>query len=175
MQPLFSVDDAGNVLRRTPDALRSMLEGLPSFLLEGREGDTTWNPREVLGHLILGERTDWIPRIRMILDRRPGVFPPFDRTAHLTTFADVPVAELLTIFSRERAENVQTLRFMRITPDQLERTGLHPEFGQVTLRQLIATWVAHDYSHLSQVSRVMAKQLVEDVGPWAKYLSVMRR
>lgn len=175
MQERFSVEDAANVLRRTPDTLRSMLDGLPSYLLEGREGENTWNPREVLGHLIFGERTDWIPRIRMILDRQAAAFPPFDRTAHLTELAGVEVTELLSTFAAARADGIRALRQMRIGPAQLELTGRHPEFGQVTLRQLIATWVAHDYSHLSQVSRVMAKQLVDDVGPWAKYLSVLRR
>jgi hypothetical protein len=175
MQDLFSVDDAANVLRRTPDALRTLLDGLPPYLVEGREGDDTWNPREVVGHLIHGERTDWIPRIRMVLDQQPGPFPTFDRTAHLTSFAGVPLGELLAIFARERADSVNALVAMRITPEQLELTGTHPEFGRVSLRQLIATWVTHDYSHLSQVTRVMAKQLGDDVGPWAKYLSVLRR
>jgi hypothetical protein len=175
MQDLFSVDDATNVLRRTPQLLCTMLDGLPSYLLEGREGSDTWNPREVVGHLINGERTDWIPRIRMVIAEEPGVFPPFNRTGHLTDFAGVPVPDLLRLFSQARGESVTALEGMRITAEQLDLPGRHPEFGRVTLRQLIATWVTHDYSHLSQVSRVMAKQLGDDVGPWGKYLSVLRR
>jgi hypothetical protein len=175
MQESFSVDDAANVLRRTPDALRALLDGSPVYLVEGREGNDTWNPREVVGHLIHGERSDWIPRIRMVLDHRVEPFPTFNRTAHLTSFVGTPLRELLDVFARERADSVSALAAMRITAEQLELTGTHPEFGGVTLRQLIATWVAHDYSHLSQVTRVMAKQLADDVGPWAKYLSVLRR
>ena len=162
------------VLERTPHALRAMLEGLPQAWTDATEGPETWSPYIVLGHLIHGERTDWIPRAQIILaqgvDRR---FTPYDRFAQFTESRGKSLASLLNEFSMLRAENLATLAGWRLTDAQLSLEGEHPEFGPVTLRQLLATWVAHDLGHLVQVTRVMAKQYREAVGPWRAYLSVL--
>jgi len=175
MHPETLVDDALNVLTRTPRALRQLLYGLPPELVTGREGPGTWSPAEVVGHLIHGERTDWIPRARIILARGRGAFQPFDREYHLRAFAGAPLDELLSVFHHERRANLATLRSWRLTSEDLALEGVHPALGPVTLRELLATWMAHDYSHLTQITRVLAKQLVDDVGPWQPYLSVFHR
>lgn len=165
------------VLERTPRVLREMLSGLDAAWLDAREGEGTWSPREVLAHLIHCERTDWIVRARVIVeqagDRR---FPPFDRTAHLEEGSAPATCEaLLEAFAAERAKSLATLRGWRLDPLQLSLRGVHPEFGEVTLSQLLATWTAHDLGHTVQVARVMARQYETAVGPWTAYLSVMRR
>src|SRR5688572_6964163 len=158
------------VLERTPDAMRAMLAGLPAAWIEGTEGPETWSPYIIMGHLIHGERTDWIPRARIILahgeNRR---FVPFDRFAQLRE-AKKSLDELLNEFATLRAENLTTLANWRITDEQLNWEGEHPELGRVTLRQLLATWVAHDLGHIAQTARVMAKQYRDAVGPWRAYL-----
>ena len=163
------------VLERTPDAMRAMLAGLPAAWIEGTEGPDTWSPYIIMGHLIHGERTDWIPRARIILahgeNRR---FVPFDRFAQLRE-QKKSLAELLDEFATLRAENLTTLANWRITDEQLQWEGEHPELGRVTLRQLLATWVAHDLGHIAQTARVMAKQYRDAVGPWRAYLPVMDR
>jgi len=162
------------VLERTPHALRAMLEGLPQAWTDATEGPETWSPYIVLGHLIHGERTDWIPRAQIILaqgvDRR---FTPYDRFAQFTESRGKSLSSLLNEFAMLRAENLATLAGWQLTDAQLSLEGEHPEFGPVTLRQLLATWVAHDLGHLVQVTRVMAKQYREAVGPWRAYLSVL--
>ena len=172
----FDLDEGIAVLERTPRTLRALLDGLPDSWIGGDEGPGTWSPYVVVGHLIHGERTDWIPRARIILaqpdDRR---FTPFDRFAQLQTDRARPLGDLLDEFEHARAESLEALRDMRITDEQLALEGIHPEFGAVTLRQLLATWVAHDLGHLAQVSRVMAKQYRDAVGPWTRYLSIMDR
>lgn len=162
------------VLERTPRTLRVLLEGLPPAWTDATEGPDTWSPYVVVGHLIHGERTDWIPRARILLaqgaNRR---FTPYDRFAQFRESQGKSLGALLDELARLRAENLATLTGWRLTDAQLALTGEHPEFGAVTLRQLLATWVAHDLGHLVQISRVMAKQYREAVGPWRAYLSVM--
>ena len=152
----LDLDQAMAVLQRTPAALRSLLAGLPDVWCRANEGADTWSPYDIVGHLIDGEETDWIARTRIILaqgaNRR---FAPFDRFAHLRRNQGRPLAELLDEFERKRAENLEILRGFSITPAMLELEGEHPEFGPVTLKQLLATWVAHDLTHLSQVTRVI--------------------
>jgi hypothetical protein len=164
------------VLQRTPWILRTMLAGLPAAWTDATEGPDTWSPYIIVGHLIHGERTDWIPRARIILaqgrDRR---FVPFDRFAQLRGDQSRPLVELLDEFGTLRAENIATLLSWRLSDEQLSLPGEHPELGPVTLRQLLATWVAHDLGHIAQTSRVMAKQYREAVGPWRAYLPVMDR
>jgi hypothetical protein len=171
----FDLPAAIAVLERTPQTLRAMLAGLPSGWTEGTEGPETWSPYVVVGHLINGERTNWIPRAQVILaqgeDRR---FPPFDRFAQLRETRK-PLPELLDEFARLRAENLATLTGWGLTDAELALEGEHPEFGRVTLRQLLATHVAHDLGHVAQVARVMAKQYRDAVGPWRAFLSVMHR
>jgi len=170
----FNLDDALAVLDRTPATLSALLSGLSLGWVLATEGEGSWSPFDVLGHLIHGERTDWIPRARHILagDARP--FEPFDRHAMLAESRGKGLDELLETFARLRAENLAELRAMKLSPVDLERTGPHPELGAVTLRQLLATWVVHDLDHLGQIARVMAKVYGGEVGPWRAYVSILK-
>ena len=164
------------VLERTPRTLHAMLDGLGSRWLDSTEGPDTWSPRVVVGHLIQAERTNWIPRAQIILEQGSDCrFRPFDRLPDADAIGTKSIEELLSEFSQVRGENLGRLRDWHLTDAQLAFEGEHPEFGTVTLRQLFATWVAHDLSHIAQVSRVMAKQYRDAVGPWRAYLRVMER
>ena len=164
------------VLERTPQTMRAMLAGLPEAWTAATEGPDTWSPYVIMGHLIHGERTDWIPRARIILAQGPDRrFVPFDRFAQLREGQSRSLADLLDEFALLRAENLATLEGWRLTDEQLAWEGEHPELGRVTLRQLLATWVGHDLGHIAQAARVMAKQYREAVGPWRAYLPVMDR
>lgn len=168
--------DVVAVLRRTPYTLRSLLTGMPDALLRADEGPDTFSAFDNLGHLVHGERTDWIARARIILgqqeDRR---FQPFDRHAHVHESAGKTVSDLLEEFATLRASNLATLGGWRLTTDQLGLTGEHPAFGAVTLRQLLATWAVHDLGHIAQIARVLAKQYRDEVGPWRAYLPILDR
>jgi hypothetical protein len=172
----FDLSHAVAVLERTPATFRALLAGLPDAWTMADEGPDTFSACDNIGHLLHGERTDWIPRARIILaqgaERR---FTPFDRFAHVTQGAGVPLVTLLDQFADARAANLATLRDWRITDRELSLEGEHPALGTVTLRQLLATWVAHDLGHLAQVSRVLARQYREAVGPWRAYLPVLDR
>ena len=153
-----------------------MLEGLPAAWTDATEGPDTWSPYVIVGHLIHGERTDWIPRAEIILAQGPDRrFTAYDRFAQFGESEGKPLANLLDEFARLRAANLATLAGWRLTGAQLALTGEHPEFGSVTLAQLLATWVAHDLGHVAQTARVMAKQYREAVGPWTAYLPVLTR
>ena len=164
------------ILERTPRVLRTMLGGLSSEWIDATEGPETWSPYVIVGHLIHGERTDWIPRAKIILaqgdDRR---FTPFDRFAQFRESEGKSLADLLDEFEKLRGDSMATLSSWKLTDEQLALEGEHPAFGSVTLRQLLATWVAHDLGHIAQTVRVMAKQYREAVGPWREYLPVMDR
>jgi hypothetical protein len=170
-----NLHEATAVLSRTPRALEAILRGLPEPWVRGNEGPETFSPFDVLGHLIHGERTDWIPRVRMILefqDRR--TFEPFDRFAQAEASRGKGLDDLLHEFGGLRAANVATLESFRLTPEHFSLEGRHPSLGSVTLGQLIAAWVAHDLDHIVQVARTMAVQYRAEVGPWSEYLSVLR-
>jgi hypothetical protein len=170
------MDEAVAILARTPAALDALLRGLPDSWITANEGGETWSPFDILGHLIHGERTDWIARTQIILAQGPDRrFTPYDRFAQFRESQGQSLADLLDEFARLRARNLATLAAWRLTEAQLDLTGEHPEFGSVTLRQLLATWVAHDLGHIAQTGRVMAKQYREAVGPWRAYLPVMDR
>jgi hypothetical protein len=172
----FELTAGTAVLERTPDTLRALLAGLPPTWTDATEGPETWSPYVIVGHLIHGERTDWIPRAQIILDQGPQRrFTPYDRFAQFHESQGKTLAVLLDEFARLRAENLATLAGWRLTDAQLALEGEHPEFGPVTLRQLLATWVAHDLGHVAQTARVMAKQYREAVGPWRAYLPIMDR
>ena len=172
----FDLRVAIPVLERTPATLRTLLEGLPSAWTDANEGPDTWSPFDIVGHLIQGERTDWIPRARMILEEgRSRAFEPFDRFAQFRDSEGKSLAELLDEFERLRAQSLATLKGWQLTDTQLALEGEHPVFGAVTLRQLLATWTAHDVGHLAQISRVMAMQYRDAVGPWRAYLPIMDR
>lgn len=164
------------VLERTPATLRALLAGLPSAWVHATEGPETWSPYDVVGHLIHGERTDWIPRARLIFEQRDDRrFTPFDRFAQFRASEGKSLTQLLDEFAQLREENLATLTAWDLADSQLDLEGEHPELGPVTLRQLLATWVAHDLDHIVQITRVMARQYRVAVGPWRAYLSVMDR
>jgi DinB superfamily len=170
----FNLHDAVAILERTPATLNALLMGLPDAWVRATEGDGTWSPYDVIGHLIHGERTDWIPRARHILAGETRPFEPFDRTAQFSESRGKSLGELLATFTDARRENVAALIGMNLTDDDLGRSGLHPELGVVTLGQLLATWVVHDLDHIAQVVRTMAKVYSEETGPWSAYLSILR-
>ena len=165
-----------DVLERTPGVLRALLLELPSAWADGTEGPGSWSPAMVVEHMAGEERANWIPRARSILQPGgPRALPAIDRVAPATRGDPRALAMLLDEFSVLRRESLSTLASWRLTQEDLEREGEHPEFGRVTLGQLLATWVAHDLSHLAQIARVMAKQQREAVGPWRAYLPIMDR
>ena len=172
----FDLAQGLGVLERTPEVLRALLAGLPPAWTDATEGPDTWSPYIVLGHLVHCERANWIPRARIILAQGPNRrFTPVDREAQYKESQGKRLLELLDEFARLRAENLATLEGWALTDHELALEGEHPEFGPVTLRQLLATWVAHDLAHLGRISRVMAKRYREAVGPWRRYLAVMER
>lgn len=172
----FDVARGAQILTRTPALIRVLLEGLDPAWSLATEGPDTWSPYDVVGHLLHGERTDWIPRARLLLaggeNRR---FEPFDRLAQFRESEGRSLDDLLDAFSTVRQANVATLSAWQLTDAQLGFAGEHPELGVVTLRQLLATWVAHDLSHIAHISRVMAGQYRDAVGPWRRYLSIVDR
>jgi hypothetical protein len=170
----FDLDETVAILERTPVRLSALLAGLPERWVRATEGDGTWSPYDVIGHLIHGERANWIPRVRHILagERRP--FEPFDRTPQFTERQGESVGDLLATFAELRRENVAALVGMHLTSADLGRTGQHPEFGEVRLGQLLATWVVHDLDHVGQIVRTTAKVYAEAVGPWRAYLSILQ-
>jgi len=174
----MNFDPAGSIaiLERTPAVLRSLLEGLSRDWTHSNEGPDSWSPFNVIGHLIDGEETDWMVRAHIILAQGGNrQFEPFDRLRHLQTPKDKAIAELLNQFAELRAGNLKELKKLKLDRTTLQLTGEHPELGTVTLEHLLATWVAHDLSHLAQIARVMARQYQEAVGPWKAYLPVLHR
>ncbi len=169
----FHVSDAVAILERTPRTLSAWLDGLPETWVRATEGEGTWSPYDVIGHLIHGERTDWIPRARHILAGDPRPFDAFDRTAQFAESQGKSLNELLATFAKLRRENVAALVGMNLTAEGLDRTGLHPELGKVTLGQLLATWVVHDLDHVAQIARTMAKVYSVATGPWSEFLSIL--
>ena len=170
----FELQEAIEILGRTPATLDAMLHGLSEPWLVQNEGAETWSPYDIVGHLIHGEETDWIPRARMILEHGEArAFEPFDRVAMFEKSKGKSIGELLDTFAMRRQESLHALNEMHLTPTLLEKHGKHPELGVVTLKQLLATWVIHDLGHVRQVVRVMAKQYRDAVGPWRAYLSIL--
>ena len=170
----FSLEHAIPVLGRTPRVLDTLLRDLPEPWIRGTEGPETWSPYDVIGHLIQGERTDWMPRVEHLLthgETKP--FKPFDRFAQFEASRGNTLAQLLDTFTELRAQSLRKLTQLELGDIDLERPGTHPSLGRVTLGQLLATWVAHDLDHIVQVSRVMGKQYTDAVGPWAQYLRII--
>jgi DinB superfamily len=172
----FTLDDALPILTRTPVVLRHLLEDLPDPWIRGTEGPDTWSPFDIVGHLIHGERTDWIARTEILLTHGESLaFTPFDRFAQFEASRGKSLGELLDTFAEARAISLHRLRSLGLRGDDLDRRGLHPELGQVTLGELLATWVVHDLSHIAQIARVMGRQYTEAVGPWLEYLPMLKR
>jgi uncharacterized damage-inducible protein DinB len=164
------------VLERAPQVLEALLSGLPEEWTTCNEGTDTWSPFDVVGHLIDGELADWMARLQIILKQGPNRhFESFDRFRHISRNKGRTLSDLLAEFRQLREKNLRELRALDLTSAQLQLTGEHPAFGTVTLEQLLATWVAHDLGHLAQITRVMAKQYRDAVGPWEAYLPVLHR
>jgi DinB superfamily len=170
----FSLVGIERILTRTPQILRTLLAGLPDELLRGNYGPGTWSPHEVLGHLIHGDKTDWIPRARLIMQTGEAVvFEPFDRNGHVALCRDKTPGELLDVFESLRVANLAVLQSMSLKPADLARRGRHPALGSVTLSQLLATWAVHDLNHIAQACKGIAFQLRDEVGPWEAFLSIL--
>jgi hypothetical protein len=170
----YSLDETLALLTRTPDVLNALLRGLPETWTMGNEGAGSWTPSEVVAHLIHAERDNWIPRARTILEHGESrAFAPFDREGNLDASRRKTLDALLDDFAQARADSLRQLSAMNLPPQELEKKGKHPGLGTVTLSQLLATWAAHDLTHLHQISRVMAWQYRDAVGPFRKYLGVM--
>jgi hypothetical protein len=170
----FAMDEAVAILTRTPATVDAMLRGLPDGWTAANEGGDTWSPFDVVGHLIHGERTDWMPRARIILEHGEArAFDTFDRLAQFSASPQRTVPDLLDEFAALRRENLRELARLQLTGADLDRRGRHPQLGVVTLRQLLATWVAHDLDHVVQIARVLARQYSDEVGPWRAYLRII--
>lgn len=171
----YNLDEAVQVLSKTPRVVRALLEGLSQSWTHSNEGAETWSPYNVVGHLIHAEKTNWIPRAKGILSHgEQYAFDPFDRVAMFEASKGKTLETLLEEFATLREQNLSTLHDFNLTENDLEKTGIHPQFGKVKLRELLATWVAHDLSHLRQIVRTMATQYETEVGPWRAFLSIYK-
>lgn len=171
----FSLPDAVDVLERTPAVLRALLDGLPLPLLHARERPDAWSPLQVVAHLAWGEVDDWMPRVQRLLTHGTTLaFAPFDREAGFERYKDWPVEELLAEFARRRRESLEELRGLQLTAGDLARRGRHPTFGDVTLAELLATWVTHDFAHLAQITRTLTRAQGAHVGPWRQFFSLLQ-
>ncbi len=170
----FNIIKALEILNQTPNTLTSLLENLSDDWIINNEGGESWSPFDVVGHLIHGEKTDWIVRLNIILFEKDKQFQPFDRFAQFEASKGKSLQQLLVEFSELRAKNSIYINSLKLNEDQLDLTGIHPEFGQVSARQLLATWVAHDLGHIAQISRVLAKQYKNEVGPWVAYIPILK-
>ncbi len=170
----FDLTRTVTTLSQTPIVLRALLTGVPDELAKANEGGESWSPFDVLGHLIHGEKTDWIPRARIITEEGEArSFESFDRSAQFEESKGKTLEDLLVEFTNLRQENIQQLIELQPLEEDLEKAGTHPDFGRVTLGQLLDTWVVHDYGHIAQVARTLAKQFADGVGPWRQYLTVL--
>ena len=172
----FQLDQAKEILRRTPSTLKALLSDLPDEWVLSSDSPDSWSPFDVVGHLVHGEESDWIPRARVILEYGEShPFEPFGRFAMFEKSRGKSLGDLLAMFERLRAESLKELERMNLTPEMLQKRGRHPELGVVTLSQLLSTWVVHDIGHIGQVTRVLAKQYGEAVGPWRAYLPILSK
>ena len=171
----FNLVEVVAVLTRTPATLNALLRGLPSIWVRGNEGKDTWSAFDIMGHLVFAERSDWMPRVRIVLESgEVRLFDPFDRFAQLNESQDKSLEQLLDDFACLRRENLAALQALNLKQEGLTRRGKHPALGVVTLSELLATWAVHDLTHLHQLSRVMAQQYRGAVGPWSAYLGVLQ-
>lgn len=171
----FNLNLSLEILQRTPDVLSTLVAGLSDSWTLENEGEETWSVYDIVGHLIHGEQTDWIPRMEIILSGGGKVFEPFNRFAQFEESKGKSLLMLLAEFKAARQNNIEHLLSKKLSPADLERKGIHPDFGEVSLSQLLSTWVAHDLNHIAQICRVMANQYKNEVGPWAAYLGILRQ
>ncbi len=170
----FEIEKTIEILDRTPRTVRSMLENLSDEWTQSETVDGSWNPFDIVGHYIHGEKTDWIPRLKIILAQGESIeFEPFDRFAQFILSKGRSLSDLLDEFEALRIENIKKLRELKITNDQLALKGMHPELGEVTLEQLLATWVVHDLNHIRQIVTGLAQKYSDNVGVWREYLSIL--
>ena len=170
----FSIERTVEIIERTPGVLRALLHGLSDDWIHHSEGGESWTPYDVVGHLVHGERTDWMARIKKCLGTDDKAFVKFDRTAMFEESKGKSLAQLLDEFEALRRKNIAEFKALSLGPAELDSIGIHPTFGEVRLDQLIATWAAHDLAHINQISRVMCKQYREAVGPWREFVSVLQ-
>lgn len=170
----FDINKTLEVLERTPKVLDALLSGLADEWTMNNEGENTWSPFDIVGHLIHGEHTDWMGRLEVILDKKDKKFIPFDREAMFRESEGKNLQQLLSEFKQLREINLQRLKSLNLSEGDLNKTGIHPAFGEVTLRQLLSTWTIHDLTHIAQISRVMARQYKEAIGPWLEYFRVLQ-
>ena len=166
------LSEALAILERTPNVLRAQLQGLPRPWLDDNDGEGTWSPGQVVAHLVEAEHDLWIPRMRAILGGE--AFPPFDRDGSIRNWGKESLDALLDEFARRRAESLRNFAAINPTDADLGRIGKHPEFGTVTLSQLLSTWTAHDLIHLAQITRTMARRYRDAVGPWKAYIKTLQ-
>jgi hypothetical protein len=172
----FDLEKSISILERTPVVLKTYLKGLSEDWTSHNEGENTWSPFDIVGHLIVGEKTDWVVRAEIIMADNPDKnFTPFNMAAQFEYSKGKSLEQLLTEFEVLRNENLKKIRAMKFTDKQMSLTGIHPEFGEVSLKELLSTWVVHDLGHIAQISRVMAKQYGSEVGPWRKYLGILNK
>ncbi|MBQ4819514.1 DinB family protein [Aquimarina sp. MMG016] len=171
----FNLNKSIEILQRTPNVLITMLQNMDKEWVFNNEGEKTWSVYDIIGHFIHGEKTDWIPRMEIILSDNPDkTFIPFDRFAQFENSKGKTLKQLLDEFQKLRKSNIEKLISTNLTDEDLQKTGIHPDFGSVTLSQLLATWVVHDLNHIAQISRVIAKQYTTEVGPWSTYLRILK-
>ncbi len=171
----FTVEKSIEILERTPGVLHTMLQNISADWTSCNEGKETWSAYDIIGHLVNGEKTDWVPRMEIILsDAADKAFTPFDRFAQFEESGGKSLQQLLDEFQMLRRKNIEILRSKKLTDKNLDEKGIHPAFGEVTLSQLLATWVVHDLNHIAQISRVMAKHYKTEVGPWIDYLGILQ-
>lgn len=172
----FSLEKTIEILERTPEVIKTMLVGISDDWISANEGGETWTIFDVIGHLVHGEKTDWIPRAEIILSDLPDkTFPVFDRFAQFDESKGKTLSDLLSEFAELRKESIAKLKDKKLTSEDLVKKGIHPAFGEVFLSQLLSTWMVHDLDHISQISRILAKQYKEDVGPWFEYLKILKQ
>ena len=170
----FDLNKTFEVLERTPNVLNDLLSGLSDDWIINNEGEETWSPYDIMGHLVHGEHTDWMGRLNIILNDGDKHFIPFDRIAMFKESEGKNLQQLLSEFAELRKANLEKLKRLALTNDDLNKKGMHPAFGEVTLLQLLSTWTVHDLTHITQITRVMAKQYKEAIGPWLAYFRVLQ-
>lgn len=171
----FDLNRSIEILSNTPSVLESILHNLSDDWLHANEGPDTWSPYDIIGHLVHGEQTDWMERTDIILFSEDKRFKKFDRFAQFTESKGKTIHVLLAEFRKLREKNIEHVKSLQLTEDKLNMTGIHPSFGDVTLRQLLSTWTVHDLNHISQICRVLAKQYKPETGPWVEYLPLLTK
>ncbi|OUR93926.1 hypothetical protein A9Q87_04250 [Flavobacteriales bacterium 34_180_T64] len=172
----YKIDQAVEILRQTPQTLNTLLSNLSDDWIFCNEGGESWNAFDIVGHLIHGEKTDWIARLKIILNQSSNItFESYNRFAQFENSKGKTMSELLKAFSELRTDNLSYLESLHLSEAQLKLKGIHPELGEVTLKELLACWVTHDLGHISQIARVMAKQYKNEVGPWVAYIPILNK